>query len=285
MTPLSAALIHNNACHKNTHNRLEIMFARTPFIAVMFVAGLASAPAIAGNYNDGLVQEGQLVIATTGNAPPMTMVNEDGTLGGFDVALCGQIAQNLGLEPKFVRVDFAATIPGLKAGRFDMICSAVARTPARIASEDIYLSEPTIENYTTFLVKTDSDIEKIDDVKGKRIGVVRGGQEGKLLEQVFGKDITLTSYPGIAEELLDLRNGRVDAVAMNYTTAAYQVQKDAGLRVMEPGLIVDGASPYTHGIVVARSQPDLLEAVNAELEKMTQNGAIDALEAKWINGK
>lgn len=254
-------------------------------MAALVAAGFLWAPASAADYKAGLVKGGELTIATTGNAPPMTMVLENGELGGFDVALCGKIAEDLGLTPRFVRVDFSATIPGLKAGRFDMICSAVARTPARLESADIFMSEPTIENYTTLVVPADSPITTVDAAKGKRIGAVRGGQEGKLLAQVFGDDAKLTSYPGIAEELLDLRNGRIDAVAMNYTTAAYQAQKTDGLNVITPGFVVEGVSPYEHGLVVARDQPELLAAVNDALAKLNANGDIDALKTEWITGK
>lgn len=270
---------------RNNEQGKNVMSVRSFAVAALAVAGVSASPVLAGDYRDGLVEKDHLVIATTGNAPPMTMVQEDGSLGGFDIALCGRVAEDLGLTPKFVRVDFAATIPGLKAGRFDMICSAVARTPARLASEDIYMSDPTIENYTTLMVRDGAPITTVEAAAGKRIGVVRGGQEAKLLEAVFGKNVTVTTYPGIAEELLDLKNGRVDAVAMNYITASYQAQKDVGLKVIAPGFTLEGVSPYEHGLVVSRKEPDLLTAVNKALGKLATDGQIDALKATWIGGE
>lgn len=250
------------------------------------LAGLiAAGSAMADDFKKALVQEGQLTIATTGNAPPLTLVQSDGSLGGFDVALCGRIAEDLGLKAEFVRVDFAATIPGLKAGRFDMICSAVARTPARMASPDLYLSEPTVENFTTLVVPKDSAITAVDQGRGHRIGVVRGGQEGPILEKIFEGDVTVTTYPGIAEEMLDLKNGRVDAVSMNYLTARYHARGEEGVTVLEPGFVVENVSPYTHGLVVSRNEPDLLAAVNDALAKLKADGTIDKLKETWITGK
>jgi polar amino acid transport system substrate-binding protein/cystine transport system substrate-binding protein len=253
-------------------------------VAFALAATLIAQPTTAQeDYKAALVSPGTLTIATTGNAPPLSLIGADGQLAGFDIALCTKIAEKLGLTPKFVRVDFAATIPGLKANRFDMICSAVARTPARLESRDLFMSEPTIENFSTLVVKDGSRIAAVADARNHRVGVVRGGQEGKLLEEIFGSEITITSYPGIAEELLDLRNGRIDAVAMNFTTASHHVASHPELHVITPGFVKEGVSPYTHGLVVSRSQPALLEAVNAQIKTMRGDGSLDTLKAEWIS--
>jgi len=254
-------------------------------LAISLAGLLAAGHAFAGDFKQSLVQQGQLTIATTGNAPPLTLVKADGSLGGFDVALCERIARDLGLKAEFVRVDFAATIPGLKAGRFDMICSAVARTPARLASPDLYISEPTVENFTTLVVPKNSEVTAVNQGRGHRIGVVRGGQEGPILEKIYEGDVTVTTYPGIAEEILDLKNGRIDAVSMNYLTARFHARKEPGMTVLEPGFVVDTVSPYTHGLVVSRKQPELLAAVNEALVKLKADGMIDKLKDTWITGK
>jgi len=263
------------------------MNLRMPGFAVPFMlCAFAAAPAHAAgpSYAEKLATSGTITIATTGNAPPMTTVSTDGKLTGFDVELCRRIAEGLELKTEFVRVDFSATIPGLKAGRFDMICSATARTPQRLASPDLYMTEPTIENFSTLLVKAGTTITTVADAKGKTVGAVRGGQENKLLADIFGSDITITTYPGIAEEILDLKNGRIDAIAINYVTASQHVKEDAALKVLKPGFTVDGVSPYTHALIVSRSQPELLEAVNTELKRLKDSGELAALEKEWIGG-
>lgn len=263
---------------------MKFHLAKTAALAL--AAALSALPATAQeDYKAGLVKPGTVTIATTGNAPPISMMGDDNKLTGFDIELCTDIAKTLGLEAEFVRVDFAATIPGLKANRFDMICSSVARTPARLASPDLFMSEPTIENFTTLVVKADSQIADVNGVKGHKVGVVRGGQEGKLLEEMFGSDVTISSYPGTAEELLDLKNGRIDAVAMSFTTASYHVAKEPELKVLNPGFVKEGVSPYMFGLVVSRNQPALLDAVNKELEKKRADGSLDKLKEKWITTK
>jgi ABC-type amino acid transport substrate-binding protein len=260
------------------------MLSRFLALAIPLSISLASTSAAQEPaYTAKLAAPGTITIATTGNAPPMTAMAADGKLTGFDVELCRTLAERLKLKAEFVRVDFAATIPGLKSGRFDMICSATARTPQRLTSPDLFMTEPTVENYSTLLVKAEgSTVATVDDVKGKTIGAVRGGQEGKLLSDIFGDDVTVNTYPGVAEEILDLKNGRIDAVAINYITASHHVHGDPALKVLSPGFTRDGVSPYTHALIVSRSQPELLGAVNAELLALKQNGGLAKLEATWI---
>lgn len=252
---------------------------------VLAMSGVAAIPANAQTpaYAEKLVKPMTITIATTGNAPPMTQVQPDGSLGGFDVELCQRIATDLGLQTEVVRVDFAATIPGLSAGRFDMICSSTARTQARLDSPDIFMTVPTLQNFSTLLVRADETaIAAVGDIKGKRIGTVRGGQETQLLASEFGDSVEVVSYPGIAEEIIDLKNRRIDAVAMNFVTANYTVRTTPDLKVLQPGFVKENVSPYDHALIVSRSQPALLDAVNAEIEKLQANGGIDELKQKWI---
>ncbi|MBF9235491.1 substrate-binding periplasmic protein [Microvirga alba] len=259
---------------------------KSAFGLLLAAAALASQPAGAQTppYASKLAVSSTITIATTGNAPPISVAQADGSISGFDVELCETIASALGLKTSLVRVDFAATIPGLKAGRFDMICSATARTPQRLSSPDLWMTEPTLQNFSTLITRaTDRSITSVEVPKGKKIGTVRGGQEAKLISETFGNDVELVTYPGIAEEILDLKNGRIDAIAINYITASYYVRANPELKVLKSGFVKEGISPYDHALAVSRAQPELLEAVNAEIAKLKASGAIEKLEKKWIS--
>lgn len=250
---------------------------------MLALAGFVSAPVLGEDLAAGLVKPGTITIATTGNAPPITQVQPDGSISGFDIELCQKIASDLGLKTEIARVDFAATIPGLTARRFDMICSSTARTQQRLASPDLFMTDPTLQNFTTLLLKAgDTAIKTVDDAKGKRIGAVRGGQEGQLLADLFGGDVKVVAYPGIAEEILDLKNGRIDGVAMSFVNASYTVKNDAGLKVLQPGFVKENVSPYDLALIVSRAEPALFEAVNAKVKELAASGYIEQLKKKWI---
>ena len=46
----------------------------------------------------GLVEDGKLIVVTTGNFPPFTLVNEEGVNEGYTIDLAAEVASRLGLE-------------------------------------------------------------------------------------------------------------------------------------------------------------------------------------------
>lgn len=256
---------------------LKMKSVAGPLAGLLLLAGgMSAAEALE------LVQPGTLQIVTTGNAPPLSLTQADGTITGFDVELCREIARRLELEPVVSRLEFSAILPGLAAGRYDIVCSSTARTAARLASPDILMSEPTIENFTSLVVRTDSGIDSVENVSGLRIGVVRGGQEKKAVEIYYGDKNTTVEYPGLSEEILDLKNKRIDAVAANAVVASYYVADDADIKVITPGLVVEGMSPYSLGLIVNAKAPELGAKVNELLAAMHDDGSFEELRHKWV---
>ncbi|MFB3048903.1 MAG: transporter substrate-binding domain-containing protein, partial [Acidimicrobiia bacterium] len=65
----------------------------------------------------GLVEEGKLIVVTTGNFPPFTLINVDtGANEGYSIDLAQAVADRLGLEAEFPTVDFVAELEGLAQG-------------------------------------------------------------------------------------------------------------------------------------------------------------------------
>ncbi|MQW19119.1 transporter substrate-binding domain-containing protein, partial [Sinorhizobium meliloti] len=65
----------------------------------------------------------------------------------------------------------------------------------------------------------------------------------------------------------------------------FHARAEEGVTVLEPGFVVENVSPYTHGLVVSRNEPDLLAAVNDALAKLKADGTIDKLKETWITGE
>jgi ABC-type amino acid transport substrate-binding protein len=85
------------------------------------------------------VEAGKLTIGMNGDMP-MTQI-KDGKLGGTDGELMVWVAQQIGLEPKPVQMDWAALIEATKQGKLDVMHGAMgwleARTKIMILSEPI----------------------------------------------------------------------------------------------------------------------------------------------------
>ena len=83
--------------------------------------------------NSALVKDGTLVMSTNPTLPPLQFVDSTGTLRGMRVKLGKEVAKRLCLKPEYIRIEFSAMIPGLQAGRWDMINTGIFWNPKRAA--------------------------------------------------------------------------------------------------------------------------------------------------------
>src|SRR5690606_15887536 len=80
-----------------------------------------------------LIKPGTLVMSSNPTLPPLQFVDSAGELKGMRVELGAEIAKRLCLTPEYVRIEFSAMIPGLAAGRWDMINTGIFYTEERAA--------------------------------------------------------------------------------------------------------------------------------------------------------
>ena len=78
-----------------------------------------------------IIKAGTLVMSINPTLPPLQFVNDRGELQGMRVELGNEIAKALGLAPEYVRIEFAAMVPGLAARRWDMINTGIFYTEER----------------------------------------------------------------------------------------------------------------------------------------------------------
>ncbi|MBW3652286.1 MAG: transporter substrate-binding domain-containing protein, partial [Actinobacteria bacterium] len=95
----------------------------------------------AGTTMAELQQEGEIAIGVKFDVPPFGFKNpQSGAVEGFDVDLGRRIADELGVEPKFIEAVSDNRIPFLKDGTADLILSTMTITSER--DQEIDFSEP-----------------------------------------------------------------------------------------------------------------------------------------------
>jgi polar amino acid transport system substrate-binding protein len=199
------------------HRRLMLALAA----GLLSAAGMGTAraadckPAVA---DSDLVKPGTLVMSTNPTQPPLQYVDDQGNLVGMRIELGNEIARRLCLEPDYVRINFDAMIPGLQAGRWDMINTGLFYTPeraklmklVRYESQAVSISVPK---------GNPGHITKIEDLVGKRVGVEVGGYEentiralSKKLEEQGAGSMKISTFNSFADAYNALRAGQLDAV-------------------------------------------------------------------------
>ena len=216
---------------------------------------------------------GRLRIGIDATYPPFGIA-EGGDFSGFDVDIGRAIARELRVEPELVNASFDGVFPALQNGNFDLVISAVTITPER--SQTLLFSDPYIAAGQQIVVRGDSTIGGPDQLAGRTVGVQINTTAQFSMEKRQG--VNIAKYNTIDLALLDLQNGRVDAVASDGPVLRYMV------RMSFPGLKTVGAE-YTDeqfGVVLARGSDDLRRAVNAALWRLQDSGEYAKIYAKWF---
>jgi cystine transport system substrate-binding protein len=255
-------------------------FARTALLAIVAAFGVSGAGA--QDYKAALVNADTITVGTSGSAPPFSMTSAAGELEGFDVDVANLIAKALGVTTTFVKLDFAGLLPGLSAGRFDIIASGVTRTPERLASKDFFLLSPYIVNGVAVTRReTDADIAGWKDVCGKVMGAVRGGSFQKVAIEKLPQGCITESreYPGATELFLDLENRRIDFAAHDFLGPNYLAKsgKLSGMVTLD-----DLLATVTQSVAVSNANKPLADAIDGLFDTWRKDGTLQGLADKWF---
>lgn len=106
-------------------------------VAVLLIG--VSPPAVAENATKALAADSTLEaikkrgVMKVGNSTfrPWVMRDKKGTLIGYEIDVAKKIAKDMGVKPEFVPTQWDGIIPGLLAGKFDIIIGGMSKTPKR----------------------------------------------------------------------------------------------------------------------------------------------------------
>ena len=183
--------------------------------------------------DSALVKKGTLTMSVNPTLPPMQFVDQSGALKGMRVELGEQIAKRLCLTPEYVRIEFSAMIPGLQAGRWDVINTGIFFTDERAKLMQMLIYEDQAISISA-AKGNPLKIAKPDDLSGKSIGVEIGGFEerkarelDKQLTDKGMKGMTIRTFENFAMAFQALRAGQVEvALSIDSTGAEYQKRGD-----------------------------------------------------------
>jgi polar amino acid transport system substrate-binding protein len=224
------------------------------------------------------------------NEAPYGFATPDGKLTGESPEVVKAVLAKMGIpQVDGVLTEFGSLIPGLQAGRFDIIAAGMFITPKRC--EQIQFSEPTYGIGQAFLVsegnpKGIKDYSSIADDGDLKLAVMAGAVEsGYARDSGIGLD-QLVVLPDQSSLVKAVQAGRADAAALTANSIADMASKNDGVEATEPFGTVAGKSVVGHGGVGFRKDDtDLYEAFNAELKKFIGSEEHIALVTPFGFGK
>ena len=221
-------------------------------------------------------RQGFMRIATTGANAPYTFVDPDNQLVGFDIDWSRAICTGLGIEPRFAKLDWRGILPGLLAGQFDAVMSAVRITPEREAA--FSFSGPYGTDDVVVMVPVgNTAIKEIEDLSGLTVGVATGSVQEQVAKEM-ATGATIRSYPGLPDLMLEMRSLRLDAAVVGRGGAAHAIRTTkAPLKIVGRAL-----KPGPLGMVLRRGSTELAAAATAIITARKADGQADALARRWF---
>ena len=246
-----------------------------------------------------------VVIGMEGAYEPWNLTDSSGKIVGFEVDLANDLCKRAGVECKVIAQDWDGMIPGLKAGKFDVIMDGMSITEER--QKEIDFSKPYAAPPAAFMAAKDSPVAKAlgagkvvnstkdpaggqaavkavqAALKGKTIGVqvstTHANFAGKYLKDVA----TVKEYKTTDERDLDLKSGRIDAALDDYPTIAAALEKpDAkDFAIVGPEFIGD-VFGVGEGMGLRKTDADQTAKYNKALDAAFADGSVKKYSRKWF---
>lgn len=215
--------------------------------------------------------------ATEPSYPPFEMTDEKGEIIGFDVDIANAICKAIRATCSFQSQPFDGLIQGLKQKRFDAVISGMGITEAR--KKQVLFSEPYFSSSAAFIAKKGTDFARV-----KNIGV----QNGTTYQHYIIKekpDYRVKSYASYQEAVLDIQNGRIDAVFGDVPVLVDMIAKTPELEFT--GEKIDNPTYFGNGLGIAvnLNNQALIDELNKGLSVIKANGEYRKIYDKWMTAK
>jgi polar amino acid transport system substrate-binding protein len=248
-------------------------------------------------------QSNPLAFATDGRARPVLrggwtlyepyqFVEGEGTLTGIDTLISQDLAERLGYVAEFQYIDWADHVAGIREGTVDF-ASGATRTPER--SEFAYFSVPYRFEDVVLIVGAEqagdlvglSTAEILEHFRTRRLrlGAVDGSVFGSdelnaYVAENRGTGLVILSESGVlnlrrllAGEIDGFLDDRLSVINITWRSGAFD-------RVAE--IALDSHSDIAMMFSKANFTPAIVDAVNASLAEMKEQGVIERITSRFL---
>lgn len=244
-----------------------------------------------------------VVIGMEGAYEPYNLTDSSGKIIGFEPDLVMDLCARMKVECKIIAQDWDGMIPGLNAGKFDVIMDGMSITDERKKSIDFsdpYASSPAafatpksapklpldgkIVNLSADKAAADATLKSLKDaLKGKTIGVQVSTTHANFAGEVLKGVATVKEYKTTDDRDLDLKAGRIDASLDDQPSLVQMLAKpDASDFALSGPLLKGGTFGVGSGMGLRKSDADLTAMFNKALKAAFADGSVLKYSMKWF---
>lgn len=232
-----------------------------------------------------ILDKGQIVLATSPDYPPSEFVDDQGNVKGSDIMLAQYIANSLGVDLKVETMDFNAVLTAVDTGKVDIGISGFGYKADRAEQFELshgYQSSSVAAHHTLLVPAEKADEYKsLADFSGKKIDTQANSlQEMYVTDQI--PDADLQKVATLDQAILELQTGKIDAIALDSTTAKNYAETSDGMfvSVYEKNGVEFDLSQYAdesgNVAAVKKGETSLIDAVNQVIDSLATSGKYES---------
>ena len=262
----------------------KIGFILALVLISLMMVGTASAGLfdfLGGNNANQTANDNEtFIVGFDAEFPPYGYKDANGSYVGFDLDLAKEVCERNNWTFKAQPIDWDAKDAELDSGSIDCIWNGFTIDGRE---NDYTWSKPYFDNKQIFVVKSDSGINSIADLKGKTVETQKDSSalaalqgDNKTVADTFG---TLTEVADYNTAFMDLESGACQAVAMDIGVAEYDIsQKNntADFKILNESITTE-----KYGIGFKKGNDALKDTVQTTLDEMFKDGTVLEIAQKY----
>jgi glutamate/aspartate transport system substrate-binding protein len=292
-----ARSLHDSSEHEPElhHQSEESAMKRLHLIGLVLAAGFCAGQASAGELTGtlGKIKEtGAISIGFRDSSIPFSYLDDNQKPIGFTMDICYKIVDAVKTELKLDKLEVelnsvtsSTRIPLLANSTIDLECGCTTNNADRL--KQVAFTNTHFLTATRFVSKKSSNLNSIDDLKGKPVVSTSGTTNIKqLTEANAARSLGVNIIPAKdhAEAFLMVETDRAVAFVMDDILLASLVagSKDPGAYVISTDAF---SKPEPYGIMLRKDDPAFKKVADAATAALYQSPEGAALYAKWFQQK
>ncbi len=221
---------------------------------------------------------GRTVVVAVDNAYiPFSFIDESGEAMGWDYDVLGEICARLNCATEWIETGWDGLITAVSRGEYDVSAGGITITDER--AEVVAFSDGYMKTIQRLMVRLDEDrfADAAEFAAGDfTIGVQVATTNYEAAAELIGEE-RVVAYDSFGFAVQALISGDVDGVVMDDVAGQGYVGVNSG----EIKLLADELVSDELGFIYPQDS-ELVEPFNMALESMREDGALDAINAKWF---
>lgn len=229
------------------------------------------------------VLTGDFIVGFDDAFPPYGYVADDGSYTGFDLDLAQLVCDMNGWTYQPSPISWDAKDALLNSGQITCIWNGFT---VEGRENDYTFTESYMENRQVMVVRADSNISSLADLAGKNVITQADSAALDLLSEdgsqaelgkTFGELQTIAEYN---TAFMMLKSGSVDAVAVDYPVAVFNIGDDSSLTILDEAL---NSEHFAVGFAKDDQGAQLADIVTKSLQQLDADGKVKELCEKYAS--